>query len=636
MKITWRGFFKFVLLCLAITAFIYLIYLTWPSIKATAATISFMPIVIKSAVVTCAVAGTATALLVFGAICVGVYELMKSPKVKNVPEQRDVTEQKVTLDDVIATDEVKKELQVICNNLSKEGREKLKKLNVTGKITYILHGPPGNGKALIAEAIATKTNLPFLSISGRELSISYFSEYDNLLKDAKKKPRCIVFIDGIDASTRYDKETQLTRLEELSKLKSDVTLIVSAKSVDALDQQLVERSYYLGKIHIPQPDENLRKQTLDTHLKGRVEQGVSLEEIINKTEGFSLGMLHSLVNTVKFNAASHIGRTDVETYVTEDDLEGALEKLTNKNNNTPTKSDRIEEVTLDDIILQDDIKQQVREFCEFQSDKDKQINNELKIKENAALLLYGPPGTGKTMIAKVIATETKVSFKGVSASAFVDQYVGSGAKSIRELFEDARRSAPCIVFIDEFDAIGKDRRDHTGSGAQVYIEALEQLLTELDGLESNEGVKVIAATNYLEVLDPALRDRFTRIEVNLPGEAQRKEILEKNIKDVKKSSDVDLESIAQQTKNFSGRRLSILVDSAKRNARNRIKRSEESTIEITMGDFTKPLEEIQKETEKEREQEKARKQQANDNVIPLIMQANTQQLQNQAVKELTS
>ncbi|WP_375603901.1 AAA family ATPase [Wolbachia endosymbiont of Anurida maritima] len=181
-------------------------------------------------------AGTATALLfVFGAICVGVYELIKSPKVTNVPEQRDVTEQKVTLDDVIATDEVKKELQVICNNLSKEGREKLKKLNVTGKITYILHGPPGNGKALIAEAIATKTNLPFLSISGHELSISYFSGYGDLLKDAKKKPRCIVFIDGIDASTKYDKETQLTRLEELSKLKSDVTLIVSAKSVDALE-----------------------------------------------------------------------------------------------------------------------------------------------------------------------------------------------------------------------------------------------------------------------------------------------------------------------------------------------------------------------------------------------------------------
>lgn len=210
MKITWRGFFKFVLLCLAITAFIYLIYLTWPSIKANAATISFMPIVIKSAVVTCAVAGTATALLVFGAMCKIIYTLVKSPEVTNVAEQRDVTEQKVTLDDVIVSDKVKKELQVICNNLSKEGREKLKKLNITGKMTYILHGPPGNGKALIAEAIATKTNLPFLSISGHELSTSYSSEYGDFLKDAKKKPRCIVFIDGIDASTQYDKETQLT------------------------------------------------------------------------------------------------------------------------------------------------------------------------------------------------------------------------------------------------------------------------------------------------------------------------------------------------------------------------------------------------------------------------------------------
>ncbi|WP_375603904.1 AAA family ATPase [Wolbachia endosymbiont of Anurida maritima] len=326
-----------------------------------------------------------------------------------------------------------------------------------------------------------------------------------------------------------------------------------------------------------------------------------MEEIINKTEGFSLGMLHSLVNTAKFNAASRIGKTDGETYVTKDDLEGALKKLTNKNNKTPTKPDRMAKVKLNDVAVSEDVRQELRKICKSQSKREIEIDEKLNYAQDTGYIFYGPPGTGKTLLAKAIANETESSFISVSASEFIQQYVGTGPENIRKLFEEARKKAPCIVFIDEIDSIGEKRCYGSHYGHQARTETLNQLLTALDGFESRKGVIVIAATNRIDVLDSALTrgSRLSKhINIPLPDGNLRKEILNLYMKDTPRTKDLDLTKFVGRTEGFSGADLFDLVNYVKDFARNRIVTEGTEEIFITTDDFTKPLEEIGKKLRK--------------------------------------
>ncbi len=235
-------------------------------------------------------------------------------------------------------------------------------------------------------------------------------------------------------------------------------------------------------------------------------------------------------------------------------------------------SDKAVKVTFADVAGVEEAKAEVEEIIEFL--KDPQKFSKLGGKIPKGVLLVGSPGTGKTLLAKAIAGEAAVPFFSISGSDFVEMFVGVGASRVRDLFEQAKKSAPCIIFIDEIDAVGRHRGAGLGGGHDEREQTLNQLLVEMDGFEGNEGVIIIAATNRPDVLDPALLrpGRFDRqIVVPTPDVKGRNEILKVHTKNIPIAEDVNLDKIARGTPGFSGADLANLVNEAALIAARKIK-----------------------------------------------------------------
>ena len=220
-------------------------------------------------------------------------------------------------------------------------------------------------------------------------------------------------------------------------------------------------------------------------------------------------------------------------------------------------------VNFSDVAGCDEAKEEVGELVEFLRDPGR--FQKLGGKIPSGVLMVGPPGTGKTLLARAIAGEAKVPFFAISGSDFVEMFVGVGASRVRDMFEQAKKHAPCIIFIDEIDAVGRHRGAGLGGGHDEREQTLNQLLVEMDGFEGTEGVIVIAATNRADVLDPALLrpGRFDRmVTVGLPDVRGREKILKVHMRKVPLSSDVDAMVIARGTPGFSGADLANLVNEA--------------------------------------------------------------------------
>ncbi len=226
-------------------------------------------------------------------------------------------------------------------------------------------------------------------------------------------------------------------------------------------------------------------------------------------------------------------------------------------------SDKAVKITFADVAGIEEAKEEVEEIIEFL--KDPQKFSKLGGKIPRGVLLVGTPGTGKTLLAKAIAGEAGVPFSSISGSDFVEMFVGVGASRVRDLFEQAKKNAPCIIFIDEIDAVGRHRGAGLGGGHDEREQTLNQLLVEMDGFEGNEGIIIVAATNRPDVLDPALLrpGRFDRqIVVPIPDVKGRLEILKVHTKKIPVADDVSLEKVARGTPGFSGADLSNLVNEA--------------------------------------------------------------------------
>ena len=228
---------------------------------------------------------------------------------------------------------------------------------------------------------------------------------------------------------------------------------------------------------------------------------------------------------------------------------------------TRTLSEKDKKVTFDDVAGADEEKEELQEIVEFLKDPKEFISLGARIPKG--VLLVGPPGTGKTLLAKAVAGEAGVGFLSISGSDFVELYVGVGASRVRDLFEQAKKTSPAIVFIDEIDAVGRQRGTGLGGGHDEREQTLNQLLVEMDGFAANEGVVVLAATNRADVLDPALLrpGRFDRqIYVGLPDIKGREEILKVHAKGKPLAEDVDLKELAQGTAGFTGADLENLIN----------------------------------------------------------------------------
>jgi cell division protease FtsH len=243
-------------------------------------------------------------------------------------------------------------------------------------------------------------------------------------------------------------------------------------------------------------------------------------------------------------------------------------------------TEKVGRITFEDVAGIDEAKQELEEIVEYL--KDPQKFQRLGGKIPKGVLLVGPPGTGKTLLARAIAGEANVPFFTISGSDFVEMFVGVGASRVRDMFEQGKKNAPCIIFIDEIDAVGRHRGAGLGGGNDEREQTLNQLLVEMDGFEANEGVILIAATNRPDVLDPALLrpGRFDRqVVVPNPDVVGREKILKVHMRKVPLAADVDAKIIARGTPGFSGADLANLVNEAALMAARRGKRS------VAMGEF---------------------------------------------------
>src|ERR1700744_3427415 len=259
-------------------------------------------------------------------------------------------------------------------------------------------------------------------------------------------------------------------------------------------------------------------------------------------------------------------------------------------------TEKVGRITFEDVAGIDEAKQELEEIVEYL--KDPQKFQRLGGKIPKGVLLVGPPGTGKTLLARAIAGEANVPFFTISGSDFVEMFVGVGASRVRDMFEQGKKNAPCIIFIDEIDAVGRHRGAGLGGGNDESEQTLNQLLVEMDGFEANEGVILIAATNRPDVLDPALLrpGRFDRqVGVPNPAVVGREQILKVHVRKVPLAPDINLKTIARGTPGFSGADLMNLVNEAALTAARRNKRMvtqaefEEAKDKVMMGAERKSL-----------------------------------------------
>ena len=351
---------------------------------------------------------------------------------------------------------------------------------------------------------------------------------------------------GVDSDQEitYNKFLKMIDEKKVEKveIKSDRILITAKKE----SGDKVNKEYYTGRMNDDQLVEKLEKAKIDFN-----------QEVPDTTSAIVAQYAMNIIPLVIFIALivwmtrkmskgggmMGIGKSNAKMYV---------EKQTG--------------VTFKDVAGQDEAKESLQEVVDFLHNPGKYTSVGAKLPKGA--LLVGPPGTGKTLLAKAVAGEAKVPFFSLSGSAFVEMYVGVGASRVRDLFKQAQQMAPCIIFIDEIDAIGKSRDTQMG-GNDEREQTLNQLLAEMDGFESNKGLVLLAATNRPEILDPALLrpGRFERrIIVERPDLKGRVEVLKVHSKDVKMDETVDLEAIALATSGAVGSDLANMINEAAINA----------------------------------------------------------------------
>ena len=351
---------------------------------------------------------------------------------------------------------------------------------------------------------------------------------------------------GVDSDQEitYNKFLKMIDEKKVEKveIKSDRILITAKKE----SGDKVNKEYYTGRMNDDQLVEKLEKAKIDFN-----------QEVPDTTSAIVAQYAMNIIPLVIFIALivwmtrkmskgggmMGIGKSNAKMYV---------EKQTG--------------VTFKDVAGQDEAKESLQEVVDFLHNPGKYTSVGAKLPKGA--LLVGPPGTGNTLLAKAVAGEAKVPFFSLSGSAFVEMYVGVGASRVRDLFKQAQQMAPCIIFIDEIDAIGKSRDTQMG-GNDEREQTLNQLLAEMDGFESNKGLVLLAATNRPEILDPALLrpGRFDRrIIVERPDLKGRVEVLKVHSKDVKMDETVDLEAIALATSGAVGSDLANMINEAAINA----------------------------------------------------------------------
>lgn len=456
--------------------------------------------------------------------------------------------------------------------------ELFERLGIEPPKGVLLYGPPGTGKTLLAKAVANETEANFYYIGGPEIVSKYVGESEERLrkifKDAEENSPSIIFIDEIDAIAPKREETtgeverrmvsQLLTLLDGLKSRGNVIVIAATNRPDSIDAALRRPGRFDREIEIGVPDRDGRKEILTVHTRNMpLDADVSVDELAAVTHGYTGADISSLTKEAAIKALRrYLPEINMEEEfipseilesmkVNRDDFFAALREI---------QPSALREVFIErpavhweDIGGMENIKVEIEEAVELPL-KRPEIFEKMGIRPVKGILLFGPPGTGKTLLAKAVATESEANFIAINGPEVLSKWVGESEKTVRELFRKARMAAPCIIFIDEIDAIAPKRGFGSSEGHMVTERVVDTLLTEMDGLKALKNVVIIGATNRPDIIDSGLlrAGRFDRvIEIPLPDESARKHILEIHTKKMPLDK-VDLDEIARLTENYSG------------------------------------------------------------------------------------
>ncbi|MGV8084809.1 MAG: CDC48 family AAA ATPase [Candidatus Bilamarchaeum sp.] len=450
----------------------------------------------------------------------------------------------------------------------------------------LLYGAPGTGKTLLAKAVANESDANFYYVGGPEIISKYVGESEERLRklfaEAQENAPSIIFVDEIDAIAPKREEvmgevekrmvSQLLTIMDGLKARGEVIVIGATNRPDSLDPALRRPGRFDREIEIGVPDKRDRNEILQIHVRNMpLSEDVDVTELANVTHGYTGADLSLLTKEAAIKALRRILpeiNIEDETIsqeildkirVTREDFFSALHEI----QPSALREVYIERpsVKWDDIGGNDEIKRQVQEAVELPL-KRPEIFDKMGIRPIKGVLLYGPPGTGKTLLAKAVANESESNFISISGAQILTKYVGESEKALREIFRKARSASPCVLFIDEIDAIAP-RRSGSGDDGNLVVERIvDTLLTEMDGLKSLKNVVVIAATNRPDIIDTALMrpGRFDRIiEVTPPDEKARLEIFKICTTNMPLEKDVDLKELSRVTDGYTGADIDNLV-----------------------------------------------------------------------------
>ncbi len=450
----------------------------------------------------------------------------------------------------------------------------------------LLHGSPGTGKTLIAKAVANETNANFFSIAGPEIMSKYYGESEQRLREifeeANRNTPSIIFIDELDsiAPKRGDVTgeverrvvAQLLAMMDGLKERGQVVVIGATNRIDAIDPALRRPGRFDREIEIGVPDRIDRMEILQIHVRNMpIDESVNLDDLADRTNGFVGADISALCK----EAAMKVLRRHLPDISFDDDIpQDVLDQMSVTGQDFENALKEIEPSAMREVLVEisdvswkdvggiGTLRQEIVESVEWPLKRPAKFE-EMGIRPPRGVLLYGPPGTGKTLIARAVAKETKANFISVKGPQLLSKWVGESEKAVREVFKKARQVSPAIVFFDELDAIAPMRGMEEGHRTSERV--VNQLLAELDGLETLKDVVVIAATNRPDIIDPALlrSGRFDRLLfVGPPDRAGRLEILKIHTRKTPNGDDVSLEELAELTESYVGSDLESLCREA--------------------------------------------------------------------------
>ncbi len=468
--------------------------------------------------------------------------------------------------------------------------ELFNRLGIDAPKGVLLHGPPGTGKTMLAKAVANESDAHFSTINGPEIMSKYYGESEHKLREAfeeaEKNAPAIIFIDEIDSIAPKRAEVtgeverrvvaQLLSLMDGLKTRKNVIVIGATNRPEALDMALRRPGRFDREIELRAPDREGRREIFQIHTRGMpLAEDVNLDDLAERTYGFVGADIAAMCREAAMNALRRIlpeinleekeipKETLDKLIVTRSDFEDVMKEV------QPSALREIlfevPNVTWEDIGGLDNVKSLLIEAVEWPLRYAESFRR-IGVEAPKGVLLYGPPGTGKTLLAKAIANESEANFITVKGSDILSKWYGESEKHIAEIFKKARQVAPAIIFLDELDALAPMRGIAVGE-PHVTERVVNQLLSELDGLEELRSVVVIGATNRPDIIDPALLrpGRFDEmILVPVPDEKTRLDIFKVHTKKMSQAPDVNLDDLVKLTEDFTGADIATVCKKAGR------------------------------------------------------------------------